>query len=317
MANNVTSNLYRKQHKEAGNSAKRVSGVVVELFVRAVGKAAEGAGVSMKIYLAGKITITKDYDKGNWREEIIDFSEYCLSRYSDTEFSGAWPIKKGLIFGKHDYVGPYVNSSPSHIGDQVDSIHSNLSINKIAIANRCRSAIGNADLVFAWIDSEDCHGTLVELGYAYALRKDIFIAYDSAQFKPLRNSTVYANYEENYEGGNWDCEDPLWFAGVFCYSGTKPSYEFSSARKALDWYLNHPTNVPYQEYLQSEHWKQTRQGALERAGYRCQVCGITTNLQVHHVTYENLGAELPHDLTVLCKEHHSLFHKSKVRGDAL
>jgi len=64
------------------------------------------------------------------------------------------------------------------------------------------------------------------------------------------------------------------------------------------------------EYLQSEHWKTVRIGALERAGHRCQVCNNSKSLDVHHRTYERLGEELDGDLTVLCRKCHDIFHSN-------
>lgn len=64
----------------------------------------------------------------------------------------------------------------------------------------------------------------------------------------------------------------------------------------------------YREYLKTEHWKETREKALKRAGYKCQVCGYDKNLQVHHNTYKNIGHEDPTDLVVLCWKCHKTFH---------
>jgi hypothetical protein len=73
------------------------------------------------------------------------------------------------------------------------------------------------------------------------------------------------------------------------------------------------------QYLRSPHWRETRERALERAGHRCQVCNSEQRLDVHHRTYERIGAEEPGDLTVLCRRCHDLFHgrkskKTKKRG---
>ena len=67
----------------------------------------------------------------------------------------------------------------------------------------------------------------------------------------------------------------------------------------------------YRAYMQSPEWRRRRNEALERAGHRCQVCNGTENLQAHHRTYENLGHELPGDLTVLCDECHALFSRRR------
>ncbi len=48
----------------------------------------------------------------------------------------------------------------------------------------CFQAISLSDIVFAWIDSPTCYGTLVEIGYAKALRKRIWIA-GPAEFSDL------------------------------------------------------------------------------------------------------------------------------------
>jgi 5-methylcytosine-specific restriction endonuclease McrA len=63
----------------------------------------------------------------------------------------------------------------------------------------------------------------------------------------------------------------------------------------------------YSAYLKSEHWLETRRAALERAGYRCQVCNGRKNLQVHHNSYENLGHELDRDLIAMCDRCHTLY----------
>jgi hypothetical protein len=62
----------------------------------------------------------------------------------------------------------------------------------------------------------------------------------------------------------------------------------------------------YQDYLRSPEWQNKRTWALKWADYRCQVCNSPDRLEVHHRTYQNLGQELPGDLTVLCHKHHKL-----------
>ncbi|MCK9328065.1 MAG: hypothetical protein M0P69_21395 [Bacteroidales bacterium] len=69
--------------------------------------------------------------------------------------------------------------------------------------------------------------------------------------------------------------------------------------------------LDYQSYLSSSWWKDRREKALDLAKHRCQLCNSPEDLQVHHRTYERIGAELPEDLTVLCKPCHYWFHKSR------
>lgn len=61
-------------------------------------------------------------------------------------------------------------------------------------------------------------------------------------------------------------------------------------------------------YLQSKHWKTAAAGARARAGHRCEECGKGGRLDVHHLTYERLGAEDPADLRALCRGCHDRAH---------
>jgi len=73
--------------------------------------------------------------------------------------------------------------------------------------------------------------------------------------------------------------------------------------------------MDYGYYLRTEHWKQVKLDALDRAGHKCQVCGSIERLQVHHNTYERRGQERPEDVIVLCHDCHTLFHQhGKLRG---
>jgi hypothetical protein len=72
-------------------------------------------------------------------------------------------------------------------------------------------------------------------------------------------------------------------------------------------------NDEYLAYIRdSPVWRAKRRERLEWAGYRCQVCNSPNRLDVHHRTYERFGgAELPADLTVLCRACHDLYHEAK------
>ncbi|NGX54204.1 MAG: hypothetical protein K1000chlam4_00929 [Chlamydiae bacterium] len=64
----------------------------------------------------------------------------------------------------------------------------------------------------------------------------------------------------------------------------------------------------YQEYINSEAWAKRRIVAKIAAGYKCQKCGFEYELDVHHLTYENLGHEKAEDLLVLCRRCHRDIH---------
>jgi hypothetical protein len=75
--------------------------------------------------------------------------------------------------------------------------------------------------------------------------------------------------------------------------------------------------IPYRAYLQTDHWKDVRKGALARADGRCQVCNSKENLHTHHRTYARRGEEHPADVIVLCADCHRTFHENGklTRGD--
>lgn len=64
----------------------------------------------------------------------------------------------------------------------------------------------------------------------------------------------------------------------------------------------------YQAYINSKEWQETRQRIFNRDNFRCVKCGCSKNLQVHHITYENLGEEKDADLVTLCDKCHNSIH---------
>lgn len=61
----------------------------------------------------------------------------------------------------------------------------------------------------------------------------------------------------------------------------------------------------YETYMRSPEWRARRAGFIAAAGGRCQYCGSTELLQIHHLSYTNLGNEKPHDVAVLCRSCHA------------
>ena len=75
-----------------------------------------------------------------------------------------------------------------------------------------------------------------------------------------------------------------------------------------------PAQIDYRAYIQSPEWKIKATDAKERAGWRCQICNHHKGdvvLDAHHRTYERLGNERPEDITVLCRNCHSLYEGAK------
>lgn len=73
----------------------------------------------------------------------------------------------------------------------------------------------------------------------------------------------------------------------------------------------------YLKYLKSIEWEEKRKLVLERENNKCQKCGTTTNLQIHHWTYIRLFKEELDDLFCLCEPCHNLLHKPYWTKDLL
>jgi len=69
----------------------------------------------------------------------------------------------------------------------------------------------------------------------------------------------------------------------------------------------------YRDYLRSTWWKNRRFQALNDVGRQCQLCNSEVDLQVHHLSYENLGNEKPKDLLISCEVCHKLTHDGNHR----
>lgn len=65
----------------------------------------------------------------------------------------------------------------------------------------------------------------------------------------------------------------------------------------------------YQAYLASDDWKERRDEAMSRANGQCEICTAPAS-DIHHLSYQNIGAELPSDLMAVCRVCHLAIHKN-------
>ena len=69
-------------------------------------------------------------------------------------------------------------------------------------------------------------------------------------------------------------------------------------------------NMTYQEYLKSDHWRDTRRRYFRSKLYKgCYICETRKNIEIHHKTYKRFGREWLNDLLALCSECHKEVHK--------
>lgn len=67
----------------------------------------------------------------------------------------------------------------------------------------------------------------------------------------------------------------------------------------------------YQEYLQSRHWKNFKYNYKQTHKNECIFClSKTDKLDLHHLSYENLGREKEENVCFLCYHCHRILHKT-------
>ena len=64
----------------------------------------------------------------------------------------------------------------------------------------------------------------------------------------------------------------------------------------------------YAQYLQSYIWKDKRDLVFNRAARVCEACGVARATNVHHLTYDHVGAEPLFDLAAVCQSCHDEIH---------
>lgn len=92
------------------------------------------------------------YTEQNWRYDIVEKIPNMGQKVV---------MRSGYVFG-----GPWFVDTDNH---DMDADH---------VAGRCLQWIDQSDAVFAWITTLDAYGTLAEMGYAKALKKPVYAAFD-------------------------------------------------------------------------------------------------------------------------------------------
>lgn len=110
-------------------------------------------------------------------------------RYDAAPEPPDWPsAPNSWVLDIHEYTGPYrIELPPGADTSSYGTFHATEWTGshgwpdetwRPLIANRCLYQLAKADLVFAYINRPDCYGTLIELGFARALGKFVYLAVD-------------------------------------------------------------------------------------------------------------------------------------------
>ncbi len=147
-------------------------------------------GIEIKsFYLAGK------FEKPDWRSRLIEDWPGTFGSMNPEGNTDDWASKQSFLNVKREnggrefqiqYTGPFCvrvndesNEGRPHnyptTTKKTNDGREYLSVDHSVVKNNCLSAISRADLIFAWIDSWDCFGTLTEIGYASAFQDKIVV----------------------------------------------------------------------------------------------------------------------------------------------
>jgi hypothetical protein len=189
------------------------------------------------VYLAGKIT------GDGWRGEIVegwghqndDSNRYYAAVNSDsgTRWDSA-PRAAAAAFGARlDYVGPwwcdfgaggghgtacscgephaYTSTDFDNHGMEVPASDAERRRAMSAVHRNIDLAIARCDLLFAWISSDDCFGTIFEIGMAVARKKTVVVAspkeFDDRQMwlcQQFAANRIFANTAGEAWGKLWN-----------------------------------------------------------------------------------------------------------------
>jgi len=66
--------------------------------------------------------------------------------------------------------------------------------------------------------------------------------------------------------------------------------------------------------FEQQDYQKLREQVLRRDGWRCQLCGSMTNLEVHHKQFRShSGEDSEHNLITLCLDCHGPIHGKSMR----
>ena len=123
----------------------------------------------LKVYLAGKIS------KNCWRHSLVDdlrYHQWDMGPLIQSHFIYIGPFFVGCDHGCYHYPSNHGSSLTSTFG-----CYPELELEKAEVAKKCRDAIAEADLVFAYINAKDCYGTIAEIERAHTLGKRVIIVF--------------------------------------------------------------------------------------------------------------------------------------------
>lgn len=89
---------------------------------------------------------------------------------------------------------------------------------------------------------------------------------------------------------------------------------WAAAKYKYDQYILTKRYTDYVAYIASDDWRVARLSVLKRSNGVCERCNAKKAKDVHHLTYDRLGHEVPTDLLAVCRECHDELHGHQLFG---
>jgi hypothetical protein len=194
-------------------------------------------------------------------------------------------------------------SNPSYFtyesrGDEGSCPDAQNGLSRMQAVERCKFQIMQAEALYAYIDSSDCYGTLVEIGYANAIGIPVHLVF-SRQLPHCQDVKTRCDHGE-YE----DDHDDFWFVKEMAAS---VSYGHPSEGLTHIVCSNSPSRFGGNAWKRVGIKPKQRVQVLVRDGYTCQMCGVSRNdgaiLEIDHIHPVSKGGTNDlSNLQVLCRD---------------
>ncbi len=99
------------------------------------------------------------------------------------------------------------------------------------------------------------------------------------------------------------------YKGVWEYNLTINSDGVTPDNQPTAIQMDNLGHTNYQDYLESQHWIDFRDDYFSRNPRRCTISGDLVDIQLHHISYINIGKETDDDVIPLCEKMHQLVHE--------
>ena len=200
----------------------------------------------------------------------------------------------------------FTHNSRGNEGSCPDGHREENGLSRMQAVERCKFQIMQAEALYAYIDSSDCYGTLVEIGFANAIGIPVHLVF-SKELPHCQDKEGYNGHGE-YKEGDEDFvkadHDDFWFVKEMA-----ASISYGHPSEGLGYIACHdsPSRFGRNAWKRVGIKPKQRVQVLARDGYTCRMCGISRNdgaiLEIDHIHPVSKGGTNDlSNLQALCRD---------------